>query len=309
MRKVERFFERDKRRIMEYSNKIVNENDFYPVLSELYLYVNSVINDYFGVYFGDHFYDSLKAYIYEVEEKYANLKLIDPAIYYDDYKDNGNIVERIVHETRNFLIKEIEMFYFKPRLLNIKNLNLTNCCLKAASYVDRICQRENIKSHLIKIHPGYDEYKNLYNGAGFHWLNIIEVNNKYYLVDTTFQQFFYSKRNNLDRISVMGLSGCQSGRFMLMSSEGKNLAIELLKNGYCELDEKKFKLYFDSFTVSFRNGLYYESTNDYSFNSVYSVDDYIRFLRREDSQVRHEGEENLGYQKRPLKNGNLKFYR
>ena len=56
-----------------------------------------------------------------------------------------------------------------------------------------------------------------------------------------------------------------------------------------------------TFTVSFRNGLYYENTNDFSFTAPYSVEDYVKFLHGENSQLNIEGEENLGYQRRPLK--------
>ena len=37
-------------------------------------------------------------------------------------------------------------------------------------------------------------------------------------------------------------------------------------------------------------------------NNKGSVDDYIKFLHGENSQLNIEGEENLGYQRRPLKN-------
>ena len=87
----------------------------------------------------------------------------------------------------------------------------------------------------------------------------------------------------------------------------EKMAVELLTNGYVELNEDIFKKYMDSFALSFRNGLYYENTKDFSFTVPYTVEDYIRFLNGEDNQIKHEGRENLGFQGRPLKNPRLVF--
>ena len=86
----------------------------------------------------------------------------------------------------------------------------------------------------------------------------------------------------------------------MMTEQGQNIAKNLLEKGYIKLNTELFKTYMDSFTVSFRNGLYYEQTNDYSFTTNYTIEDYANFLTKKDSQIKREGIEVLGYQKRPL---------
>ena len=67
------------------------------------------------------------------------------------------------------------------------------------------------------------------------------------------------------------------------------------------------KTYLDAFTISFRNGLYYENTLDFSYTTEYSLDDYIRFIHGDDNQINHEDKLYLGYQSKPLKNYKLNF--
>lgn len=185
-------------------------------------------------------------------------------------------------------------------------LDLTNYCFKAQLEVNRICQSQKIKNYPIKITPGYAKGSSLDNELNFHCLNIINYNGIYYLIDITFLQFFQNIFNNVDRLGVVGLSGCNVGTYLLRDEVQKEFAIELSKKGYIALTEERFKLYMDAFTLSFRNGLYYENNGIFTCESNYTTDDYIRFLDGEDNQLK-EGIENLGYQKRPLKNPGLNF--
>lgn len=89
--------------------------------------------------------------------------------------------------------------------------------------------------------------------------------------------------------------------FMKMDETRIEVATSLLTRGWIKLDDINLKAYLDGFTMSFRNGLYYEETEDYSFKPVYTYDDYEMFLREEDNQINHEAREILGYQNRPLK--------
>ena len=86
-----------------------------------------------------------------------------------------------------------------------------------------------------------------------------------------------------------------------MTEVGKQIAQNLLEKGYTRLSNESFKTYLDAFTVSFRNGLYYEQTNDYSYKTNYTATDYINFLEGTDTQINHEGSEVLGFQKKPNK--------
>ena len=60
------------------------------------------------------------------------------------------------------------------------------------------------------------------------------------------------------------------------------------------------KYYLDGFAISFRNGLYYDETGDYSFTTPYTFDEYIDFLNGKDSQVKREGKLVLGYHEKPV---------
>ena len=86
---------------------------------------------------------------------------------------------------------------------------------------------------------------------------------------------------------------------MVMDEERNKVSDELLKNGYIKLDEKSLKAYLDGFTMSYRNGLYYQ---DHDYDG-YSIDQYIEFLSEEKSMADYEDREGLGYLKRPIKKG------
>ena len=198
--------------------------------------------------------------------------------------------------------------------MDLDDFDFTDQCCNAADYVSYICNQNNIKCYLIDIFPGYKEDARILENAKCihsrcHYANVVEYNGKYYLVDVTYSQFFHLYKNNLDRLGVVGFDGCAPGTFMLLNEERKNLAQTLVMYGYIELTENIFKSYLDGFTISFRNGSYYETTNDFSYTTDYTVEDYIKFLAREDNQINHEGIRNLGYQKKPLKDPFMNFRR
>ena len=60
------------------------------------------------------------------------------------------------------------------------------------------------------------------------------------------------------------------------------------------MTDENIKNYFDGFSLSFRNGTFYDLTEDYSYETPYSPNDYILFINGYDSQYHHEGEEVLG---------------
>ena len=96
---------------------------------------------------------------------------------------------------------------------------------------------------------------------------------------------------------------------MLMSEERKKIAQKILKDGYIKLTPNVLKYYLDGFTNFYRNGTYYEETNDFSYEPTYQDSDYMAFLEGKDNQLNHEKEKYLAYQKLPLKNPNLNFHK
>lgn len=297
--------EEHKQTIDNHISKIRIDN-YQNVLSTLYKYIKSITDFYYdqGLIY---IYDELKKRIITAEMQVQNEKIIDIPIHFDLNDSYDGFIEFIVQNTRAYLIRKHTSNDGQTR--NINDINLSGDCELAAENIQYLCEQNHFEQKYLIIHPGYMEKANLYNGNGYHYANIVKYNNKYYLVDVTYSQFFYANQNNLNRIGIMKLSNCNVGTFALMNKTRKKVAISLLKNGYIELNEDTFKAYLDPFTISSRNGLYYENTNDFSYTTTYTVDDYIQFLKGKDNQINHEGRENLGYQKRPLQNWNLNFTR
>ena len=92
-----------------------------------------------------------------------------------------------------------------------------------------------------------------------------------------------------------------------MNEERKKVANKVLTDGWIEWNNSNMKNYLDGFTMSYRNGLYYERTNDFSFKTKYKIEDYNRFINGKDNTINHEGRDNLGYQQIPLQNPHIKF--
>ena len=136
---------------------------------------------------------------------------------------------------------------------------------------------------------------------------IVEIENKNYIVDCTYRQFFRADTNNIDRLGVIGLCGCDPGVFMMQNKDRKRVALTLLKSGWIECTKENFKHYLDGFTLSFRNGLYYDWLGEIDYSVGYTVDDYLDFLTGDDFITNYEPLEGLGEQEYPLKNKGLKF--
>ena len=280
--------------------KTMNSCNKEQILIEIYKYVKSITNEYYD---GEKIapeYQFIRSGV-SVAEGEVRSKILDVPGYFDlnDTKEKDNFLEDLVHKTREYLV--LKNWWLGGKV-EFDQMNFANECFNATKYVKAICDKRKITSHILEIAPGYDSSARLYgnDGLGFHYANIICYEGKYYLVDTTYSQFFYTSRNILDCIGLVYIPSCNPGYFMLLNN-GKDIATKIIRDGYIELDEDVFKTYLDAFTISSRNGLYYENTHDFSFNSPYSLDDYIKFLHGDGSQLSIEGEENLGYQRRPLK--------
>ena len=176
-----------------------------------------------------------------------------------------------------------------------KRMNLTNYCFESSMFVYGLCLAQNINAKMVQIEAGYNKDKPIYNGNGFHYFVWATLNEEHYIIDVTYSQFFLWQRNILNRLGLVGITGCDPGIFMYMDPKRKKVAETLLKNGFIKVTKESLKCYLDGFTLSFRNINYYEKTNNFSFQTPYTYEDYLRFLEREDDQIKHEGKENLGY--------------
>ena len=292
--------EKDEQNIYSEKRKLTRENGE-EILETIYCYIKEKSNNYYNGEEMHPGYGIIRDAILSTEENVKG-KIIDISVPFHLKEKHDDFIENLVFLARKYLIENHFSYYTrKDRKIDLNFLNFTNYCKESSYYIKKICDNNRIKNYLLPIYPGYTDKVNLYNGSGFHFINIIFYQNIYYLVDVTYSQFFYIERNCIERIGVVKLSGCTPGKFMIMSESSKKLAMELLKKGYVKLTEDSFKRYLNAFTISFRNGLYYENTNDFTFKTNYSLEDYIHFLEGSDSQVNREGIENLGFQKRPMK--------
>lgn len=252
------------------------------------------------------YYPLLKE-LYACEDALPFRYIIDitPNNYYFDkywFKSSDKILDFIVNEARKNILglSKNDKFLYPHR-------DLTNNCLNTALFIKNLCEQFNIDCQIIKLVPGYTESFEITNGTNYHYLDIITYQGQKYLVDCTYSQFFLLNRCLIQKTGVMLNCGASAGTFMLKNENRLKVAQKILKNGWIPLKKGVLKNYLDGFTLSYRNGLYYELTNDFSYEVIYTEEDYLRFLNNEDNQINHESEVVLGYQKQPLKNPYLNF--
>jgi len=276
--------------------KAINKNNYLKLLPHLYNYVKRVTEEYCLSSGGMHssYYYLLKCLI-EAEKRCESCNK-NQLLLNLEYQDRSFLDYLVYHVRRRLIANDVSDASF----------DFTNKCVKASLLVRDFCEN-NSDCYLLRIYPGYDSQAALFDGSGLHYANIIKYGGSYYLVDVTYSQFFNKVKENLASMGIVDFKGCDVGTFARMDERRKKVADEILQFGYIKLTEEIFKSYLDSFTISFRNGLYYEEYNDFSYTTDYTIDDYVKFLGGYDSQVLHEGREFLGYQKKPLKDYSLDF--
>ena len=295
-----------------YRELISLNNENTKLLDKIYKYIK-IKESKLNIQSGTEEEDMIREYIYGIETIFSDMYLIPYKPKFslemtrDDISDSpSSILDYIVNESRKTL-------YIQSRYLgnnsNIDEISTINKCHEMAVDVIYNCQLLNIKNKLYKLNPGYIDNSSLFGGSGYHYITIAELFGKYYLIDPSYSQYFTVKRNSLERLGICNVQNCLVGRYMMMTKERIAIAKKLMSDGWLELNESNFKAYLDGFTLFYRNGLYYEKTHDFSYEPPYTINDYLKFLRGEDNQVNHEGEECLGYQKRPLHDPYLDFKR
>ncbi len=216
-----------------------------------------------------------------------------------------NILEYIVYITRDMLVKKVNKNAKNPSCL--ADIDLSNKCAVASRFITKFCHKYHIPNKRVLIETGYIKTSRLSNGMGYHYFNIVTLNNHDYLIDCTYSQFFLIRKNILECLGIPGHHNPYAGLFMVMDSCRKKVAEEILEKGYIKITPDVLKHYLDGFTLSYRNGLYYECTNDFSYTTNYQDTNYQSFLKREDNQLNYENKLHLGLQRYPLNNPNLNF--
>lgn len=203
--------------------------------------------------------------------------------------DSEALLDWIVYMART----EYAYTNFWTKKTSIDNLSFENECVDMSKIIFSICSANDIKCVIKRINPGFLETAILHNGTNFHDICVVTINGMKYLVDCTYRQFFMLRNNSLERIGIPYLFSTKPGIFMTLYDKRLYLAANLLKRGWIPFSKDNIKNFFDGFALSFRNGLYYDETGDYSFTTNYSSENYVNFLNGTDNQVKHEGEEVL----------------
>ena len=284
----------------------VKESEDLSDLRKMYSYLRECCSDFQSDKGMHWLYDYAKENLSDAERLFNDKYLVDTSFNLDIdnplsiNKDSNEleILDYLVYCTRVLLIDNLADFYKVNRNNKVWNLYLVNYCELASEKIKFICSNLGIKCDVLKIYPGFLKDSDLLGGIGHHYLNIIDFGSNKYIVDATYSQFFNMQVSNIGRLGLINYPLTSAGYFMMIDDFRKNVALEILKSGYIKLNNDIFKAYMDGFALSFRNGLYYSSTNDYSYTTCYSTNDYINFLTGYDNQINHEGIEVLGFQKK-----------
>lgn len=264
------------------------------------------------------FYDELKRLSHEnyngssLSQDYKNtvslltdIEYHAPVHYICYVKDGFIYNDNIITEIINRSCKEVLHGYLD------KEFNYTGYCNNVDCEISGLCKRFGIDHQTIIIDPLFDKmsyspFEEKLGDSVRHFASLIQLNNKKYLVDPTYRQFFMINQNNINRIGVPYLNSCNPGFFMVKNENYKKMAQHLINFGWIEATELNLKAYFDGFAISFRNGIYYEDMKEFIFKTDYRVENYISFLNGKGSQLEKEPVISLGRQMRPLKSYNNK---
>ena len=279
--------------------KILDEK--IELLNDLYKYIKSVTPDFFIDGKMSYYYKKLKPLIIKCESLFdGNFLIPNNPIYKSVSSPNlssnnySSILDYIVYETRKYLLNICQRE-------DLSKLHLANCCTisncKVLNMLDHFGFEDTTYSIIVT--PGFVDMPQLFDGSGYHCITILNLDEKYFLIDCTYSQYFNLGQNSLHRIGLVDFMNCRPGKFMTMNNDRLNVAESLLTRGWIELNERTFKDYFDGFALFYRNGLYYELTGDYSYTTNYTAKDYRNFLEKKDSQLNYEKKHVLGFQRVP----------
>lgn len=148
-----------------------------------------------------------------------------------------------VENSDEYLLKTI-VYFTRKQLIKNESVDFSSDTLRkydkeATEYVKDMCKRLGLLCYTVNI-------KNAFNIPKDHNINIVKVDDLYYLVDITYQQFFTLGQNLKERYlkSASHIETCEVGARMLYRNHGG--AIELIENGFIRCDDETFGDYFDT---------------------------------------------------------------
>lgn len=301
-------------RLNECYDNMVKADSYYSLVKELdtiYLMMKSVA----AVCKDKSFYEELIDKVLECEKICENTFIVESNPEFnliDERFSNKSIFEIKEEDLVDYLVWFTRVRLYESHqdkeqneIINFNKLQLTNDCKMACCIVSLLCNSLKIPCKIIKLSPAFTDEYELYRGNGFHYFCFINIDDVRYLVDPTYRQFFTLDSNLINRLGVLGLNGCNPGVYMMMNDSRKKTALGILKNGYVVASDENLKNYLDGFTLSYRNGLYYEWIGSARYEVSYTIDDYFKFIEGEKVLFDYEPIEFLGEQSKPL--NNLKF--
>lgn len=266
----------------------------FSLLGSLFIDLKNIAPNYYKQGKFHSLYEEYMRKLLDYRLKMTTEYICDVTVSNKSYPED-DILNFIVFKLYEYILRA-----FEYRYQSINEVDMANNCIACCYKVLEICASLKIPCEKVEIYPGYNDKARLFGLCGYHYFNIVTINNKKYLIDGSYKQFFKKSHSSLEEIGVPLTCAPLPGIFMQQTKTRQQVAKKLLKDGWIELTEDTLKSYCDGFTLSFRNGLYYE-THPKDFTTSYTAEDYLNFLSEKDNQTNHEQLEHLGPLRKVLK--------
>lgn len=224
---------------------------------------------------------------------YMQLEYICDVSMKDYYQNKDDILNYIIFEFKRYAVDNCIIFN-DEYAYNFENVDLTGWCGLASYYIKEKCDEYGIKAEVCVFDQTHKENTKLYNDGPSHAFVIVIVDDKKYLIDVTYRQFFKKNTNIIEELGVPLMCAPDVGTFMLLDEKRKIVANKILKDGWIELTDDTLKHYCDGFVIAFRNACYYEYFKTSGYTTTYTPNDYLNFLNGTDNQFNYEPSECLG---------------
>ena len=179
---------------------------------------------------------------------------------FDIKYNNSNILEKVIKDVRG-------------SLSDIKSSGLINKC----DYVTKLLCIELDKYKID--YSVCETHKLISNDVLGHMFLVVYVEDKSYIVDLTYLQFFLKDRCSKDMFKEKdGITymAPDPGYYYVKNNDKVNVAKLLLENGYIELNDYSLKVYLDSF---------YETRRGRRFNGDISASTYMNALNKVNRKI------------------------
>lgn len=268
----------------------------YNLLAKLLLNVKNRASFYYNNgKFDKEYIDYINALIRV--RQYMQLEYICDVSMKDYCPNKDDILNYIIFKFKEWAIDNCIIFN-DEYANNFEEIDLMGWCGFASFYIKEKCDEYGIKAEVCVFDQTHKESTKLYGNGPSHAFVIAIINNKKYLIDATYRQFFKKNFNIIEELGVPLMCAPDVGSFMLLNEERKMVANKILSDGWIELTDNTLKNYCDGFILAFRNAYYYEYFQTSDYITTYTANDYLNFLKEIDSQYNYEPRECLGRLKR-----------